>query len=75
LIAIAVFLRETGGDMTLHKRAKALRNAAETRATKQKWTSKPRNIEEMLQHSSIKAAHMLITESIVFALRLWIVFT
>jgi hypothetical protein len=41
LIAIAVFLRETRRDMTLHKRAKALRNATETRDTKQKWTSKP----------------------------------
>jgi hypothetical protein len=33
-----------------------------------------RNIKEMLHNSSVKAVHMLITEPVVFAFGLWIVF-
>ncbi|KAH8784866.1 hypothetical protein F5882DRAFT_450790 [Hyaloscypha sp. PMI_1271] len=43
------------GDMTLHKRAKALRNATGDKRYKAEMDLEAKNIKEMLQHSSIKA--------------------
>jgi hypothetical protein len=68
---IAVFLRETRGGVTLHKRAKALRNDERYKA---EMELEAKNIKEMLHNSSIKAMHMLITEPVVFAFGLWIGF-
>ena len=61
--------------MTLHKRAKALRNATGDKRYKAEMDLEAKNIKEMLQHSSIKAACSFVMEPIVFAFGLWIVFT
>ncbi|KAE9363572.1 MFS general substrate transporter [Stipitochalara longipes BDJ] len=74
LIIICFFLRETRGGVTLHKRAKALRNATGNGRYKAEMDLEAKNIEEMLHNSSIKAVHMLATEPVVFAFGLWIGF-
>lgn len=74
LLIIFVSLRETRGGVTLHKRAKALRQATGDERWKAKMDLEAKNIKEMLHSSSVKAVHMLVTEPVVFAFGLWIAF-
>ncbi|CZR66763.1 related to multidrug resistance protein [Phialocephala subalpina] len=74
LAIIAVSLRETRGGVTLHKRAKALRNTTGDERYKAGMDLEAKNIKEMLHNSSVKAVHMLVTEPVVFAFGLWIAF-
>jgi MFS family permease len=74
LIIIFISLRETRGGVTLHKRAKALRQATGDKRWKSKMDLEAKNIKEMLHSSSIKAVHLLVTEPVVFAFGLWIAF-
>lgn len=74
LLIIAVSLRETRGGVTLHKRAKMLREATGDERYKAAMDLEAHNIKEMLHNSSIKAIQMLITEPVVFSFGLWIGF-
>jgi MFS family permease len=74
LIIIAVSLRETRGGVTLHNRAKALREATGDARYKAAMDLEAHNIKEMLHKSSVKAIQMLVTEPVVFAFGLWIGF-
>lgn len=71
---IALCLRETRGGVTLHKRAKQLRNATGDDRYRAEMDLEAKDIKEMLHNSSVKAVHMLITEPVVFAFGLWIAF-
>jgi hypothetical protein len=49
--------------LTLHKRAKSLRNATGDERHKAEMDLGAKNIKEMLHNSSIKEGHILITEA------------
>lgn len=75
LLVIIIFgLRETRGGVTLHKRAKALRQETGDERYKAEMDLEAKDIKEMLHNSSVKAVKMLATEPVVFAFGLWIAF-
>ncbi|KAK5127309.1 hypothetical protein LTR08_004436 [Meristemomyces frigidus] len=75
LVILVVFFKETRGGVTLHKRAKALRNATgDERYVAFDDIATP-NWKVMLKASSVKAIQMLFSEPVVFAFGLWIGFT
>lgn len=73
-IVILFGLTETRGGVTLHNRARALREATGDQRYQAKMDLEARGLKEMLHNSSVKAVHMLITEPVVFAFGLWIAF-
>lgn len=74
LILIFLFLKETRGGVTLHKRAKALRAATQDDRYRAAMDLEAKNLKEMLHNSSVKAVKMLATEPVVFAFGLYIAF-
>lgn len=74
LILVAVFFRETRGGVTLHKRAKALRDATGIERYQSPGDLQTSSVKDMLNTSCVKAIHMLATEPVVFAFGLWIGF-
>lgn len=74
LAIITIFLRETRGGVTLHKRAKELRKSTGDERYRAAMDLEARDIKDMLHNSSVKAVHMLVSEPVVFAFGLWIAF-
>ncbi|KAK3074942.1 hypothetical protein LTR53_002182 [Teratosphaeriaceae sp. CCFEE 6253] len=74
LVAVFIFFPETRGGVTLHKRAKALRNATGDERYVAADDINASSVQAMLKASSVKAVHMLATEPVVFAFGLWIAF-
>ena len=74
LALICIFLRETRGGVTLHKRTKQLHTATGDERYRSEMNLEAKNIKEMLHNSSVKAIHMLLTEPVVFSFGLWIGF-
>ena len=74
LVVIAVFLRETRGGVTLHRASKSASECHRNKRYKTEMDLEAKNIKEMLHNSSVKADHMLVTEPVIFAFRLWIGF-
>lgn len=74
LALVTLFLRETRGGVTLHRRAKQLREATGDERYKASMDIENTDLKAMLHSSSVKAVHMLATEPVVFAFGLWISF-
>ncbi|TVY44564.1 putative MFS-type transporter [Lachnellula subtilissima] len=74
LAVIALFLKETRGGVTLHKRATQLRSKTGDDRYRAPMDLEAKDIKQMLHNSSVKAVHMLATEPVVFAFGLWIAF-
>ncbi|KFX96837.1 hypothetical protein O988_05148 [Pseudogymnoascus sp. VKM F-3808] len=74
LILSLLFLPETRGGVTLHKRAKALNSAIGGDMYCSHSDLDARTIKEMLHSSSVKAVKMLVTEPVVLSFGLWIGF-
>lgn len=74
-IIIVLFFRETRGGVTLHKRAKALREATGDERYSCAMDFATPSVKVMLKASSVKAVQMLATEPVVFAFGIWIAFS
>ncbi|KAK1762774.1 major facilitator superfamily domain-containing protein [Phialemonium atrogriseum] len=74
LIFVFFVLRETRGSVTLSHRANALREATGDERYKTEVELQETSLKKMLHDSSVKAAHMLVTEPVVFWFGLWIAF-
>lgn len=71
---IVFFFKETRGGVTLHKRAKQLRDATGDQRYKADMDLEAKDIKQMLHNSSVKAIKMLATEPVVFSFGLYIAF-